>query len=175
MSTPPPSPDNPDLPTRARASSAMAPLPQRPEHPNPVVEMVLQNLEAGLPLAIAAPRAGVDPHSVRRWAQRDPELATMIRMLEGDRRAKTWEGLDKAGEHWRREAWKLEKTVAEFRDKPDLSAAVQRALLQLLDQLEPLMPKQSYRDMLEAIDELDRLDSGSVVAAPEEVGAGKGG
>ncbi len=161
---------SPDSPGRARSTEPVE--LKREAHPNELCEIVLQALEADYPLVIAANKAGVDGATVRAWARRDDNFARMLRVVEGQRRARGWDGLDKAGEHWRREAWKLEKTVPEFSESRDVGAQVRERLLRLFDELEPLMSRSAYGEFLDA---MAQLDSGSAVAAPQALGAGDGG
>lgn len=164
---------SPGSPSRGRARDPKVALEiKREPHPNELCEMVLQALEQGYPLVIAANKGGVDGATVRAWARRDESFARALRIVEGQRRAVGWDALDKAGEHWRREAWKLEKTVPEFSDKRDVSAEVRARVLQLLDELAPLMSKGAYGELLDA---MARIDSGSAVAETQALGAGEAG
>ncbi len=160
-----------EIEARTGAPASSADRPPRKPHPDPQREKVLWGLERGYPMAIAAPLAGVVPGTVRFWMQRDEEFGAEVLRLEGERRAQGWDGLERAGEHWRREAWKLESAVPELRRNQDPKTEATRMLMQLIDELKLVMPKESHDHLLNGLDELARLRGGAVMAPPQALGA----
>ncbi len=160
---------------RRRAPASSADRPPREPYPDAQVEQVLKNLEADYPMVIAAPMAGLAVNTLRYRAQQDPELGAVLMQVEGHRRARLWASVNEAGDLWRREAFKLERTVHELGPQRDVSSAVRQQWLQELDELQHVMPKESYGHLLDGLEELWAKRGGSAVATPQALGAGDGG
>jgi hypothetical protein len=143
------------------------------------VDELVGHLDSGKPMFIACKLLGLHVRTIQRAALRDPELAAKLRAADGRRQAKLWETLDTMVENypgeWKRPAWQLEKTSPELREIKEVHVQVDQAMTALLDQLEGLMPTESYGHLLDALAELERQQAVAPPEAARAFGSGEQG
>lgn len=141
----------------------------------PWVDELIQHLDDGKPLFLAAKLMGMSQRTIQRAALRDPEFAAKLRAADGRRNLRTWNDMQHTPEsypgEWKKWAWMLEKTNPELRESKDVNILVDQALTAFLDRLEGLMPPESYGHLLDAVAELERQQQ--VVPPVITVEAGK--
>ena len=160
-------PHPPGLAIRARARVSVA--------DQPWVDELVEHIDAGKPIFVAAGLLGMSYKTIHRAAQRDPEFAAKLRAAESRRREATWNKLDTQPEQypgeWKKWAWQLERTTPELREVKEVRQQVDDAITSILDQLEGLMSPEAYGELLDAMAELERQ---SAVAPPEAAPASLG-
>jgi hypothetical protein len=109
-------------------------------------------------------------NTVKAGARRDPEFGRQLRMAEARRSGRLLEKIEAGAEQpgeWKRFAWLAERTTPELREVKEIHQQVDLQLQALLDALEPLMTKDGYGQLLDALAELERQQA----VAPAEAAA----
>jgi hypothetical protein len=122
-----------------------------------LIREIVADLEDGIPLPIAANKAGVSLDAIRAWARRDPEVARALMRADGNRAANLWKEFDHVGpgsKDWRATAWQLERTVVHLREVKETRQQVTLEMQKFLDAVQPLMPPESYGHLVAAVSEL---------------------
>jgi len=137
----------------------------------PWVDALVEHLDAGKPVFIAAGLLGMSYKTIHRAAQRDPEFAAKLRAAESRRRDRLWDKLESTPEQypgeWKKWTWQLERTTPELREVKEIRQQVDDALTSMVDQLEGLMSVEAYGELLDALAELERQQA----VAPAEAAA----
>lgn len=133
--------------------------------------VILQNIAAGMTLAGAAARAGIDDNTLYRWKDNDPEFAQMVREAMASYEAKATSVIEAAmPQNWQAAAWWLERRMPKEYGRQqrvdvavDVRVLVQRLAMELgLDE----------QDIMAEAERL-LLGSGEVVTVGEDEGEGE--
>ncbi len=123
---------------------------------------------AGLPVTTAVKIAGISRATHYRWMREDPAYRLRVEQASGQRSGRLVRNIiDKGSTDWRSDAWLLERTDADFRERKELSVHVEQAVEQLLNALEGEMSEEAYGELVAGIARLQGLDAGEATEVAE--------
>lgn len=128
-------------------------------------------VSAGKPTSVACRIEGISRTCFYLWMREHAEFAALMEQAEGKRIESRLEAIErKSATDWRADAWLLERTTEEFREKKDVNLSVQHAFESMLDACRPLVSEGAYREFVDALARLKGVDTAAAALPPDAEG-----